>query len=165
MFTDNSTTEGAFWKGTSTSPKLLELVLRLRKLEMKSGLILHLIHVSGRRMIDCGVDGLSRGDHTTGIMQGNDIRTYVPLHLNAFTRSPALVLQSPLSRSISSFVSFLVSLFQWLRLTNQPASMMYDSTRFNHTKRNHTKQQSTSQTPVRHPSCLVVLPLLSPSFK
>ena len=49
MFTDNSTTEGAFWKGTSTSPKLLELVLRLRKLEMKTGLILHLIHVSGRQ--------------------------------------------------------------------------------------------------------------------
>ena len=32
MFTDNSTAEAAFWKGTSSSPKLRELVLRLRQL-------------------------------------------------------------------------------------------------------------------------------------
>ena len=64
MFTDNSTAEGAFWKGTSPSPKLCELVLRLRKLEMRTGMILHVIHVSGKRMIASGVDGLSRGDHS-----------------------------------------------------------------------------------------------------
>ena len=46
MFTDNSTTEGAFWKGTSPSPKLCELVLRLRKLEQQTGMILHIVHVS-----------------------------------------------------------------------------------------------------------------------
>ena len=90
MFTDNSTTEGAFWKGTSSSRKLLSLVLRLRQLEMKTGMILHIIHVSGKRMIESGVDGLSRGDHSSGMMQGHDIRTYIPLHLSAFDRSPAL---------------------------------------------------------------------------
>ena len=90
MFTDNSTTESAFWKGTSHSKKLCDLVVRLRKLEMDTGMILHVIHVSGRRMIHSGVDGLSRGDHTTGIMAGHDTRDYIPLHLDAFERSPAL---------------------------------------------------------------------------
>ena len=36
MFTDNSTAEAAFWKGTSTSPYLFELVLELKQLEMEA---------------------------------------------------------------------------------------------------------------------------------
>jgi len=91
MFTDNSTTDAAFWKGTSKSKKLLELVLRLRKLEMSTGMILHIIHVSGKRMIAQGTDGLSRGDHSTGVMTGQSIASFVPLHLGAFDRSPALL--------------------------------------------------------------------------
>ena len=53
-------------------------------------MILHVIHVSGRRMIAQGTDGLSRGDHTTGVMQGMDIRTFIPLHQDPFERSPPL---------------------------------------------------------------------------
>jgi hypothetical protein len=90
MFTDNSTTEGAFWKGTSHSKKLCELVLRLRKLEMQTGMVLHVVHVSGKRMIASGVDGLSRSDHSTGVMAGHDVVDYVPLHLGALERSPPL---------------------------------------------------------------------------
>jgi hypothetical protein len=51
IFTNNSTAEAAFWKGTSKLRRLFELVLRLKVLEQKYGLILHVIHVSGRRMI------------------------------------------------------------------------------------------------------------------
>ena len=91
MFTDNSTAEGAFWKGTSPSPKLCELVLCLRQLEMRTGIILHIIHVSGKRMIACGVDGLSRGDHSSGVMQGEALETFVPIHETALERSPALL--------------------------------------------------------------------------
>ncbi len=90
MFTDNSTAEGAFWKGTSHSPKLCALVLRLRKLEMRTGMILHIIHVSGRRMIATGVDGLSRGDHSSGVMQGESLVSFVPIHQSALERSPTL---------------------------------------------------------------------------
>ena len=90
MFTDNSTTESAFWKGTSHSKKLCDLVLRLRKLEMETGMILHIIHISGKRMIDAGVDGLSRSDHSTGVMAGEDTRKFIPLHLSALDRSEAL---------------------------------------------------------------------------
>ena len=62
MFTDNSTCKGAFYKGTSTSQLLFDLVLRLRVLALHSGFKLHLVHVSGTRMMAQGSDGLSRGD-------------------------------------------------------------------------------------------------------
>ena len=70
LFTDNSTAEGAYYKGNTPSRTLFELVVRLRKLAMGSGLRLHVIHVSGKRMIAQGTDGLSRGEHTEGVMQG-----------------------------------------------------------------------------------------------
>ena len=44
IFTDNSTAESAYWKGTSTSKLLFELILRHKKLEMDHDLILHVIH-------------------------------------------------------------------------------------------------------------------------
>lgn len=90
IFTDNSTAEGAFWKGTSSSRRLFELVLELRELQMRRGLHLHVVHVSGRRMIQQGSDGLSRGDHTQGSMAAIPIRSFIPLHLSAFDRSPDL---------------------------------------------------------------------------
>ena len=46
MFTDNSTAESAFFKGTSSSEKLFNLVLRLRRIEMEGHLFIHLVHVS-----------------------------------------------------------------------------------------------------------------------
>jgi hypothetical protein len=91
MFTDNSTTESAFFKGTSSSEKLFELVLRLRKIEMEGDLFIHLIHVSGTRMIWSGVDGLSRGDHNAGVMAGEPMMSFVPLAQNAAERSASLL--------------------------------------------------------------------------
>jgi hypothetical protein len=91
LFTDNSTAENAFWKGTSTSPKLFALVLRLRQLEMEYDIILHVVHVSGRRMIAQGTDGLSRADHLEGVMKGTQrMEEYMPLHLDPLERSPEL---------------------------------------------------------------------------
>jgi hypothetical protein len=90
IFTDNQTAESAFWKGHSSLPKFFDLVLRLRKLEMIHGIILHVIHVSRKRMISQWTDGLSRAHHSTGVMQGRDIRKWVPLNRNAFAREPKL---------------------------------------------------------------------------
>ena len=74
IFTDNSTAEAAFWKGTSKSSLLFELVLlRLKELEMELCLQIHVVHVSGKRMIAEGCDGLSRADHGEGVMLGKDI--------------------------------------------------------------------------------------------
>ncbi len=59
IFTDNSTAESYFFKGGLTSKLLHELVLHLRKAEMKFGFTLHLVHVAGTRMIAQGTNGLS----------------------------------------------------------------------------------------------------------
>ena len=58
---------------------------------MDGMVIIHLVHISGRRMIVSGVDGLSRGDITKGVMRGEDILSFVLLNLGAHERSPAVV--------------------------------------------------------------------------
>jgi hypothetical protein len=90
LFTDNSTAEAVFYRGTSSNRLLFNLILRLHRLEMKCGLVLHLIHVAGTRMKDQGTDGLSRGDLLEGVMKGNDFLNYIPIHRSACERSLAL---------------------------------------------------------------------------
>jgi hypothetical protein len=90
IFTDNTTAEAAFWKGSSKSRKLFELVLRLRKLEMEHDMIIHVVHVSGKRMIAQGTDGLSRADHSEGVMQGKPMIDFIPLHQDPLEREPRL---------------------------------------------------------------------------
>jgi hypothetical protein len=88
IFTDNTTAEAAFWKGTSCSKTLFELIICLKVLEMEHGLILHVVHVSGRCMIAQGTDGLSHADHSKGVMQGKDMRDFIPLHLSPTRQEP-----------------------------------------------------------------------------
>lgn len=87
MFTDNSTAEAAYFKGTSSSEQLFYLVLRMRQLQMSYDCLIHLVHIAGTRMIWQGTDGLSRGDFTSGVMGGEQMLSFVPLHLNVFERS------------------------------------------------------------------------------
>ena len=87
MFTDNSTAEAAYSKGTSKSTLLFHLVLRLRRIQMSGTCILHMIHVAGTRMIWQGTDGLSRGDRNAGVMSGTSMLSFVPLHLSVDDRS------------------------------------------------------------------------------
>lgn len=91
VFTDNSTAESAFFKGTSSSQALLDLILRLQCVQLHGEVMLHFVHVSGKRMISQGTDGLSRGVNTEGAMGGQDFLSFVPLHLSAREREPALL--------------------------------------------------------------------------
>ena len=90
LFTDNSTAESAFDKGSSSSRLLFELVLRLRNLEMKEACKIHLSHVSGKRMIAQGSDGLSRGNLSEGVMRGAGMKGFIPINKTAFDRSSSL---------------------------------------------------------------------------
>ena len=90
LFTDNTVSESVAAKGSSASPKLYELVVRLYRLEMKYLCKIDMIHVAGTRMIEQGTDGLSRGDMYEGVMAGGLMLTHVPLHLSALGRSPKL---------------------------------------------------------------------------
>jgi hypothetical protein len=94
IYKDNSTAEAAYYKGNSDSPPLIELVVRLRRLDMSGTLRLHVTHIAGSRMIVSGVDGLSRGNVTEGLMLQPSVATFggfIPLHLSALARSPALL--------------------------------------------------------------------------
>ena len=93
MFTDNSTVEACAVKGSSTSPKLLDLIIRLKRLwsTLFGFKKLHILHVSGTRMIAQGTDGVSRGFLGGGIMSGEATTSFIPIHLSALQRSPSLI--------------------------------------------------------------------------
>eukprot|EP00978_Attheya_sp_CCMP212_P014301 scaffold36374_cov58-Attheya_sp.AAC.7 len=90
LFTDNFVTERAYHRGTSSSPQLFELVLRLRKLQMDGKLFLHSVWVAGTRMIEEGTDGGSRGDFTTGVLRGEAMLGFVLIQFNALERQEGL---------------------------------------------------------------------------
>ena len=90
VFTDNSTAESIAAKGSSSSPLLFELVTRLYKLGMKYLCLINIIHVSGTRMIAQGTDGLSRGGLLEGVLNGEKMLSFIPLHVSALEREPVL---------------------------------------------------------------------------
>jgi hypothetical protein len=59
LCTNNSTVKSALVKGNSSSEKLFELTLEVRKLEMKYRCKIVVSHVAGERMKDQGTDGVS----------------------------------------------------------------------------------------------------------
>jgi hypothetical protein len=91
MFTDNLTAKSCFYKGGSLSELLHELVLQLSKIDLDNGFILHVVHVSGMRMIAQGTNGLSRGLFLEGVMVGRDMLSYIDLAKGAIKRQPKLV--------------------------------------------------------------------------
>lgn len=92
LFTDNSTAESCFAKGSSKS-RLLHglLVLRLRRVEMNRGCTLHMIHVAGTRMIAQGTDGLSRGLLMEGVMRGDRMLNFIDISKTAVDRHPPIL--------------------------------------------------------------------------
>jgi hypothetical protein len=92
MFTDNATAEAAHFHGTSKTGKaLFELVLRLRIIEMQGNCRIVMVHVAGKRMIWQGSNGLSWGDENAGVMNGEEMMSFVPLHKSVIQRSPKLL--------------------------------------------------------------------------
>jgi hypothetical protein len=57
---------------------------------MRGNLNLHMIHVAGTGMKAKGANGTSRGDHSTGVMSGDSVLDYVPLHKGALELEPGL---------------------------------------------------------------------------
>ena len=86
LCTDNATAESAFYKGSSSSKLLHDLVLRLHMVALKYSIILHVIHIAGTRMIAQGTDGCSRGVLLEGVMAGHDMLSFLDLNKTAFER-------------------------------------------------------------------------------
>ncbi len=90
LFTDNSTAERCFHKGSSSSELLHELVLKLRKLEFDFDFSLFAVHVLGTRMIAQGTDGLSCGLLLKGVLGRHGMLSFVNLARTAIERQPFL---------------------------------------------------------------------------
>ena len=88
--TDNSTTEAAIAKGTSSSDKLNALVIRFHLIEVKYQCKMWVCHVSGKRMQAQGTDGISRGCLEDGVMTGLLMESFLPFHDSALQRSESL---------------------------------------------------------------------------
>jgi hypothetical protein len=70
FITDNSTVESVLHNGTSSSLKLLELVIRFSVVQSNYSVIIRVCHFTGTRMIaSCG-DGISFGQVSEGVMAG-----------------------------------------------------------------------------------------------
>ena len=86
IFTDNLVAKMAYYNGGSNVNKELdELVFKLWILQMQGNFALFIYHVAGTRMIESGVDGLSRGDKSEGILLGMQVGVFVPIHQDPIT--------------------------------------------------------------------------------
>ena len=58
---------------------------------MAGYLKLHAIHISRKKMIECGVDGLSREMTNEGFIQGTPMLNFLPMHKSTVERSEGLL--------------------------------------------------------------------------
>ena len=89
FITDNSTLERAYYKGYSQSVELYSMVEEMWALSLKGNFLLRIVHVAGTRIIDTGIDGLSRGDFELGLMR-RPLFESIPLGLSSIERSPVV---------------------------------------------------------------------------
>jgi hypothetical protein len=89
LATDNSTAAFAFSKGASKSRKLYEMVTQLRLMALRGNFVLYIFHISGTRMIQIGVDALSRGELHVGALRATETSA-APLHLSPIQGSPPI---------------------------------------------------------------------------
>lgn len=90
LATDNQVAERCIHKGNSSSVLLFELIVRLRKLEMKNGAKFIITHVSGKRMMLQGTDGVSRGSLNKGTALGRSLLDYCPWARSPLENNPFL---------------------------------------------------------------------------
>ena len=73
LLKNNLVLDNVFYKGTSSSRTLFELILRLRKVKLEGNMRLHIIYLAGTKMVVSGVDALSRDETSKGVMEGKNI--------------------------------------------------------------------------------------------
>jgi hypothetical protein len=92
LYTYNQVAEASYYRGTAASHSLFELLVELYILQMKYEIILHVIWISGTRMIQQGTDDLSRGGGAGLETQSLAMRGEVPLRQGALERNVLLEL-------------------------------------------------------------------------
>jgi hypothetical protein len=67
------------------------MVLELRLLAIAGNFVLRLVHIAGTRMIELGIDALSRGELHLGALADASLSRVIPLHLHPLERSEGLI--------------------------------------------------------------------------
>jgi hypothetical protein len=124
LLTTRSTVEGALYKGNTPSQKLFNLIVRFRKVQMSCDADIIVSHVSGKRMIAQGTDGVSRGLLNEGVTTGLDMLSFIPLHLNSIERNPLL---TPWIRSWLGKDAEILTPEQWFSRGHSNDGGDYDS--------------------------------------
>ena len=119
MATDNLVWALIANKGMSRSKGLSDIVRDIKLECRKHTVFWHPFHVSGKRMIQMGFDGLSRGDFDSGIMLGHDIRDLVPLGVSALDMPGNTIADWAKSWMGSDYTGPL-SIEQWFSKGHQP---------------------------------------------
>lgn len=88
--TNNTIIEQAIYKGTTSSPKLLEMVIKFYNIQFEFGFTSIITHVSGTRMIAQGGYRLSCGATNKGVLCSEEFISFLPLHKTTINRSPSL---------------------------------------------------------------------------
>jgi hypothetical protein len=91
FFTDHSTIESVLHKGKSSSHKFLELVIRCIAVQAKYSVVVRVCHCAGARMIASGGDGISRGQVNEGVIAGEPMSEFLPLHVLPLERLEGLL--------------------------------------------------------------------------
>ena len=87
VFTVNTVSEAVAHKGSSSFPLLFEFLLTLPTVCFCS---IQVIYVAGTRMTAQGTDGLSRGEMLEGVLKGEQMLSFVPLHMSEWERESKL---------------------------------------------------------------------------
>ena len=87
VFTYNMVFESVYCKGAPRTPLLFEIVLRLHQVQMRGDLIFYVVHIVGTRMIEVGINELSRENNLGGMMRGVNSLKYVSLDEGSVVRS------------------------------------------------------------------------------
>jgi hypothetical protein len=91
LFTDISTAESCFHKGSSSSKILHESVLKQRKMEFEFDFTLYIVHVACTCMIAQVTDGLLQGVFLEGVLAGYSMLSFIDIARGALDCQPGLV--------------------------------------------------------------------------
>ena len=87
LFTYNIMADCEYNKGSSSCKTLFGVLLILRMVKQRGELILHVIYITGTKIIKIGIDCLSRGETGEGVTQWKKRLSFIPLHLDTLERS------------------------------------------------------------------------------
>ena len=77
-FTENWVIESVFYKVTLDRSLLSDTVLRLHNLQTEVRIIVHVVDIDNTRIVEAGIDRLSRGDYFGGMTRGVNLSKFIP---------------------------------------------------------------------------------------